>query len=180
MSELIPIRYDSTQTLSDKYSPHIEEVNRFVQKLEFLSTLPQEELNDNLKNWLNVMLLRSCWWFTFMDEEDTDMIRISGNYGIHREQDKRLERLFSFAQTITGMHLNVIELSLVSTYQLLMGVKTFTTNPTTGEKSLTAKRRDYVLKLLYSYQRELYPEDSLRYARLLTTLSELTYISLKA
>jgi len=176
MSELIPIQYDSNQSLSRKYFLHIDDVNQFVEKLEFLSTLPPNELEDNMNNWFSALLLRSCWWISFMDEEDVDILRISGNYGIRRQV--RLEPLFAFAQTIHEMNLNTIELSLVTTYQLLMGTSTFMPTPE-GEKVLTAKRRDYVLKLLHCYQRELYPDDNLRYARLLTALSELSYIAAK-
>ena len=172
--DLILLTYNGS--LEHIYREHCQEVSQFCQSLDLLSSLPQNEMNENGKNWLEVLIIRSCWWFTYNDEDDLDVIKVGDKYGLHRNSDKALGPLFTFAETISDMGLQAIELALISTYLLLIGSSSFQ-KPNEPQVSMTAPRREHVLKLLYNYEMDNYPEDNMRYVRILTYLSELTFIA---
>lgn len=176
-TELVYVPFNGNQmSLSGVFEAHKEEVMQFCQSLDILATLPNNELNDNWQNWLEVLVLRSCWWYKYVDEDDLDVIRVAANYGIHRDSHKSLDQLFMFADTITDMNLHAHELALVTVYLLLMGTNSFQ-NLTEPQVSVTRQRRELVLNMLYNYQTQHFPDDRMRYVRLLTYLSELTYIA---
>jgi len=177
--QMLILAIDPKDKVSEKYKPYYVEVVDFTRKLEILSSLPKREMDANLKNWLDVLLLRSCWWFAQKKPEDEEqVIRVSGRYGLHKEHNKLLAPIFSFAQTVKEMKINETELSLAITYILLCGHYSF--NPDSNDendKTLTSQRQEEVLQLLSKYQKPTYPEDSMRYMSLLINLTELAYIA---
>lgn len=176
--DLFIIKFDVNQTLRQQLKPYREDVIQFCETLEFFSTLPITEQFNNQKKWLDVLILRSSWWFAKTNYEDNrQMIRITEKYVLQRDDNKQLDPLFSFAQTMAEMDLTETEISLAITYTLFLGTFSFLPTLNPNGKSLTAQRRDCVLNLLYNYQKKLFPSDPTRYVKLLTNLADLTYIS---
>jgi hypothetical protein len=177
--EMIILPLEGRQKISDTYRLFENEVTAFTEKSDIFSSLPMIEMEANLKNWLDVLLLRSCWWFAQQPPDDREpFIRVSGRFVINKSDRKELDPLFSFAETLRDMKMSEFELSLAIAYTLLCGYSSLTNDTNDfGGPNQTSKKQKEVLDLLSKYQKKTYPDDKLRFVNLLLNLTELAYIA---
>ncbi|CAG2119487.1 unnamed protein product, partial [Medioppia subpectinata] len=137
------------ESVRQKYRTFEADVADFCKELDLLALLPHEQMEDNTKNWLDAMALRSCWWYdmtAWSPNSDMSVIRVSEIYGLRANGHKDLKRFLEVAATLAEMQLNLYEISLIVTYSLVMGVHSFIVDEN-GEPSATADLREEVLRL---------------------------------